>query len=177
MWKMILPIAALVFLGCLAVCALASWWTTGWIDWPPAIAISAGITVFMTVRFYLMLRKLRMQKLQRLQVEQQAVQELVDDMARLSPADLSVYVAAQQQLVKQEDEISFCTAGGSPNHHVLVQMTDLGLAAPARMEGIGEGEKRFVVARYSLTARGRASLGNLLQIVGQRRRFFASQQA
>lgn len=177
MWKLLAKSIAFIFVLCVTGGAAFSWWKTGAIDWVPVLVIAVGVTFVGAIRFYLLLRDERAKLLRRAQAERDAAQDLVDDMARLSPGDLSIYVSAHQQQTAHGDDILFCTSGGSPNHHVLVQMTDLGLTAPAAMESIGDGAHRFVVARYKLTARGRASLGSLLAIVGKRRQFFASQQA
>jgi hypothetical protein len=144
---------------------------SGTVQWAPIFMIALAVTAVFAFRASLLLRKERTRQRRRLEVAANAMQELVDDMARLSLADLSIFIAAHQ---RGDENVAFATTAGSPNHRVLVQMTDLGLTAPEAMERIGDEGASFVFARYRLTASGRASIGNVLDIVARRRRSFAS---
>jgi hypothetical protein len=70
--------------------------------------------------------------------------------------------------------VGFATSSGSPNHHIFVQMADLGLTAPEEMTNLGEPCHGFTFVRYRLTESGRASMGSLLEIAARSRRHFAS---
>jgi len=171
MWKILITSSAAFMALCTGVLATLSRHAGRDNEWPPILACSAIATAFFAYRMFQTLRKHRAMQLRRLQVERDALQELVDDMARLSPGDLSIYFTLLQH--PEADPACVGTSGGSPNHRVLVQMTDLGLAAPDRMETMGGPGHSFVFASYRLTDRGRASLGSLLEAVAKRRRWFA----
>jgi hypothetical protein len=171
MWKILVASSMAVMAACTGVLAILSWHAGRGFEWRPILAFSAIGTAVFAIRTFQSLHKHRAIQLHRLQVERDALQELVDDMARLSPGDLSIYFT----LLQHPEAGAACvgTSGGSPNHGVLVQMTDLGLAAPDRMENMGGPAHSFVFASYRLTERGRASLSSLLQAVAKRRRWFA----
>jgi hypothetical protein len=156
---------------CVGFLSILSWFADRGLEWRPILAFSAIGTAVFAVRMFQSLRKHHAIQMRRLQVERDALQELVDDMARLSPGDLSIYFTLLQH--PEADPACIGTSGGSPNHRVLVQMTDLGLAAPDRMENMGGPAHSFVFASYRLTERGRASLRSLLEAVARRRRWFA----
>jgi hypothetical protein len=170
MWRIMFRWSAAVLCAAVAV-GVASSLSRGWhIEWPAIVSIGGAVTGIFAIRCYLLLRRERARLLRRHVATIEAMQQLVDDMARLSAADMSIYLAAHQGA---NDDVAFCTGGGSPNHHVLVQMADLGLASPVKMENLGAPPHQLVLARYALTETGRAALGNLLEAVSKRRRFFA----
>jgi hypothetical protein len=146
------------------------------LNWGAIILISAMVTLVVALRFHWLLRDVRAEKIRTLEPLRQAKQQLVDDMARLSPADLSIFFTVLQ-CHKPEDEAVCCTAGGSPNHRIFAQMTDLGLMKPLAMESVGEPPVTATLVRYGFTPSGHASLEHLLEIVGRRRRFFAKSAA
>src|ERR1700712_4589271 len=171
MWRLLAQSTAAVMLACVGLLSLMSWHAGRGFEWRPILAFSAIGTAIFAGRTYVSLRRYRTMRLRRLQVERDALQELIDDMARLSPGDLSLYATLEQQ--RDADQLCISTSGGSLNHRVLVQMTDLGLATPDRMERMSGPGHSFVFASYKLTARGRASLRSLLQAVVKRRRWLA----
>lgn len=98
--------------------------------------------------------------------------ELIDAMARLSPGDLSLYHSLLQ-VTDPADTASILTSQGSPNHLVLVQMTDLRLATPEEFRTLGEPPHQFTTVRYALTPFGRACIPRLLADVLHRRAVLA----
>jgi hypothetical protein len=139
----------------------------GWpTHWPVILIISIVAAAIFFVRSHLLLRGERERLVRRHQIRREAADRLVDDMARLSPADLSIFVSAHHHAAGQ----AICsTAQGSSNHRVFVQMVDLGLMRPVQMQTIGEPPITATLAQYGFTPEGAASLGNLLEIVARRR--------
>lgn len=172
MWRHLTAWTLGVFIAAMVLLAVMMEFRGGRINWALASIISGLCSVLFAARAYadFARRRSRLRDLQMAFLD--AMQELVDDMARLSPGDLSVYVAARQQT---NVPVGIGTTAGSPNHHVLVQMADLGLARPVAMEPLGSGPNAPVVTRYVMTPKGKAALGNILDIVVRRRRFFAAQ--
>jgi hypothetical protein len=175
MWKFLAKTAAGVFLACV-VGGIAIARHHGYDPkWKP-IVIVAGLAVgFFILRVYFTVRKERDRLRRKQAIFVKAMQDLVDSMARLQWVDLSIFVTASQRAHQDEDSIAFLTGRGSANHHVLVQMVDLGMAKPQAMEQLGGSE--FGIAQYALTPDGQGYLAELLDIVAKRRRFFGGLQA
>ena len=76
-------------------------------------------------------------------------------MAKLSNADLSVFVTADQILRKQGDvSYRFTTSAGRPVHAILVAMCDVGCARPVEMKRV-HPETDLTIATYELSGWGR----------------------
>jgi hypothetical protein len=173
MKKLLARMAAAIFVGCVALFALVTWWRSGEVQWRLVLTVSILATAFFAVRAYFLLRAERRRRLEVAERENVyalgvAVGELIEMMARLSPGDLSVYPTALQATA-EADTPSILTSQGSPNHLVLVQMTDLKLATPEEFRTFGEAPHAFTSVRYALTPRGRFMLPKLLGDVLRRR--------
>jgi len=82
-------------------------------------------------------------------------------MAGLSPGDLSLYHTIV--VTSGDDEARLMTAVGSPNHHILVQMTDLRLATPVDRKAYGEPPNGFESVAYAITPLGKLQIPKLLK--------------
>ena len=174
MWKLHLKLSAGVFLACI-VAGVVLFTVRGHpLEWRPILVVSSLATTIFAVRSYFLLREARSAILQERTAHRDAMQQLIDDVARLSPADLSIF---RTILERGESQAVCMTRQGSPNHRVYTRMADLGLMRPLEMLTVGEPELRFSVLRYAFTPSGYASLGSMLEIASKRRRFFASQAA
>jgi len=178
MGKLLARMGAALFLACVALLALTTWWRTGEVQWRPVFAISTLVMAIFAVRASFLLRAERRRRLalaerERIYALGVAVGELIDTMARLSPGDLSLYHTALQ-VTADADTPSILTSQGSPNHHVLVQMTDLRLATPQAFQTLGAPPHAFTSVRYALTPFGRSYLPKLLPDVLKRRAVLAS---
>ena len=174
MWKLHLKLTAGVFLACIVAGVALFTARQQPVAWRPILIVSALSTAVFAVRSFFLLRRARAGALQKQVALRDAMQELVDDVARLSLADLSILTT----ILERGDREAVCmTSQGSSNHRVFVQMTDLGLMRPLQMDRIGEAPHAFVSVRYALTPSGFASLGSMLEIARRRRRHFASQLA
>ncbi|WP_157799416.1 hypothetical protein [Qipengyuania seohaensis] len=142
-------------------------------NWKFIVIISTIVTGVFAVRAYFLLRSEEARVSKELTPEIRALQKLVDSMALLSLADLSVFITAQQQLTHDEDEFVFVTSLGSPVHKVGIHMKRLGLAAHLPYTQMSEAE--LDLTKFSLTPEGKDYLGTLLDGVAKRRRFLARQ--
>jgi hypothetical protein len=177
MGKLLFKPAAALFIGCIALFALLAAWRTGQVQWRLVLTVSAIATGLFATRAALLLRAERRRRLdqaerERLMALGRAVGELIDAMARLSGGDLSVYQTAVQ-VADAVDLPNILTMQGSPNHHVLVQMTDLKLATAEQFQTLGEPPHALTSVRYALTPFGRSYLPKLLREVLQRRAMLA----
>lgn len=153
-------------------------WLSGRTPQPLLVgALALGAATLFTIRAYSPLRAELRRKFVGMELRRRrdrlgalgaAVNELIDAMARLSPGDLSIY-GTILQTTKADDTACVITSKGSPNHHVLVQMTDLKLAAPQEFKTIGDGPHSFTSVRYELTPFGLGYLAKLMADVLERR--------
>lgn len=176
MWTVLWKPALGVFVACLCGGVLLAAWHHEAVNWKFTLALSTIAAVLFTIRYALLLLKTKRQFEGRQKVFLAAVQELIDAMARLSPADISVFVMAARHPAASPDQLTVTTARGSANHHVLVQMADLGLVRPDLMRRLGP-DRQSGIAQYALTPDGKERMAMLLDAAGKRRRFFAERAA
>jgi len=173
MWKLLAKTSAAFFGVCVVVLVVMMEWRTGRVEWRVVLAIATPATALFAARAYFPLRsELRRQFIRaelrrrrhRLRVLGAAVNELIASMARLSPGDLSLYHTILQS-TGDGDTACILTSKGSPNHDVLVQMTDLKLATPKEFKTFGTPPHAFTSARYALTPFGRTFIPRLMSDV------------
>lgn len=177
MWMNAFKASAGFFVLCLAGVALYDKWRTGSVDWKVVlIAAIAGMVVGIVRYIRPYLRQLRplffrteLARLrQRRRMTQAAVDELIASMVKLSPGDFSIYQTVLG-ISGPDNAPGVLTSQGSPNHHVLVQMADLGITKPEQFNTIGEPPHTFTSVRYVVTPGGRNYIGKLLPYVMQLR--------
>jgi hypothetical protein len=176
MSKMNAQLSGAVFVLCSLVIAAIMLVRGQPLNWSAIFLVSFMVTLVVALRFRWLLRDAHAEHIRKWEPLRQAKQRLVDDMARLSPADLSIFLTVLQ-CNKPEDKAVCCTAAGSPNHRVFAQMTDLGLMELLASDTVGEPPVTATLVQYGFTPSGRASLDHLLEIVARRRRFFAKAAA
>jgi hypothetical protein len=152
-------------------------WRSGHVQWAVVIAIATFASALFAVRAFFPLRaearrwfirnELR-RRHYRIRALGTAVNELIDSMARLSPGDLSLYHTILRK-TEEDDTACIQTSQGSPNHHALVQMTDLKLATPQEFRTLGSPPHTFTTVRYALTPFGRSYIPKLLPDILKRR--------
>src|SRR5687767_9399842 len=92
MWKLHLKLTAGVFLACIVAGVGLYTARQQPVAWRPILVVSALATAIFALRSFFLLRKARAAALQQQIVLRDAMQELVDDVARLSMADLSIFM-------------------------------------------------------------------------------------
>ena len=92
-----------------------------------------------------------------------ACAEIAEMMSKLSDGDLSVFISAHRYLRNNAAEtFGFKTSQGSPMHHVLVAMVDVGCTRPTEMKRIAPAVD-LTIATYVLTSRGKDALELFIQ--------------
>ncbi|MFN3943560.1 MAG: hypothetical protein ACK4K7_01360 [Allosphingosinicella sp.] len=167
MGKQLAKLGGAIFGGSAIVIVAFAQWRYGEVDWRPVLVWSLFVTTIVTGRAFFIIRSRRrhaaaraIRHRQMLELEA-AIGELKHSMARLSPADLSIYLSLTR---RSDDDATPCvvTTKGSPNHLVLVQMTDLKLAAPEEFRTVGESPNALTCVRYAVTPFGRHYLLKIL---------------
>ena len=185
MWKLLAKMSAVVFAASLVALSAIAAWRTGEVNWRIVFFLAFAATALFAIRAYfplrdgarrLFIRREVRRRHERLRMLGAAVNELIQSMARLSPADLSLYFTL---LEKTDEGETACvvTSRGSPNHDVLVQMTDLRLARPEELKTLGSSVRPFTIARYALTPFGRSYLPKLMPDIMKVRHLLDSRNA
>lgn len=139
-------------------------------EWPAVAAFGAMAALPFGVVSYMHLVRYHRERVRKHLAYWAAMQEIVDELARQSLTEVSVFFPAFER--GDDGETMLVTSSDNPNHSALRQMADLGVSRLISTEASGETSRDIVTLRYGFDFKGMGTLFSLVEAAAKRREFF-----
>lgn len=139
-------------------------------DWLTIGAFGVTATLPFAVGTYIYLAGYHRERVRKHRAYWTEMQEIVDELARNSLTERSVFMSALQR--GDDGSVLLVTSQDNPNHQALEQMANLGIAKLISSEATGVAPGSALALRYRFDFKGLGLLFSLVEAAAKRRDFF-----